>query len=362
MTTFMTPPSLVAPDCRARPSLRSLAKSLGVSHNTVALALKDDPRVALALRKKIQSKAEAEGYLASDLTRILITGRSHTIGIVMTAFTNPTNVQASGIVEAAFEASLVPIVLTSGMARAREEKQLQRLARLRVDGIILSPCWEGFGEKHYAEVLARRIPLVAINRPVPLLRLPEVSSDNYRAGQLAAEHMLARGHRRLFCLDSPTESQLRRPGRGRGFVDTCRAAGAEVQVYHLEERNREASEIPGLLDQALGGAPGRRPTAVFCHNDYIALAVYNTARQRGLSLPRDLSVVGCGNVGRANELHFLDFLTPPLTTIEQTPERVGRLAVSVLLELLDGRSVPPHTVVAPVLVERGSVATVRPAA
>lgn len=352
----MPSPALLVPSKGSRPSLRSLAKMLGVSHNTVALALKDDGRVAPDLRKRIQKTAESEGYLASDLTRALVTGRSHTIGVVTTAFASPGSILVSGIVEAAFEASLVPIVLNSGMAHEREEEQLQRLARLRVDGIILSPSWEGFGKKHCAEVLARRIPLVLVNRPVPLLNLPEVSSDNRRAGELAAEHLLACGHRRMFCIDSPTESRLRRPGRGAGFVGACRTAGARVSVFHLNERNREASEVPGILDRALAGQPARRPTAVFCHNDYVALAVYHAARLRGLDLPGDLSVVGCGNIGQANELHMMDFLTPPLTSIDQTPEKVGRLALKTMLDLIAGKTVKEHAVVAPKLVKRGSVA------
>ena len=192
------------------------------------------------------------------------------------------------------------------------------------------------------------IPVVAIDPHAGPLGLPTVDSDNLTGGVLATQHLLELGHTRIGYLAGRPDlesSRLRETGYRKALAD----AGIPVDEnlirigsYSRDDSHAPASELLSLPD---------RPTAIFAANDLSALGIIDVARQMGLEVPRDLSVVGFDDIPDSAQS------TPPLTTVQQPLQRMGAEAIRLLLGLLDGTAPEQRHVRLPVsLVRRGSSA------
>jgi DNA-binding LacI/PurR family transcriptional regulator len=308
------------------PTLQTIADTVGVSRTTVSNAYNRPDQLAPALRERILATARELGYSGPDpAARRLRSGRRDAVGLLLAdglprAFADP----AAGL-------------LLQGIARAIEAAGLALLLvpdRGGVqDAVVQSLCICALPESHpnVAAALARRLPLVVVDEP----RLAEhayVGIEDRRGARLAAEHLLALGHRRfaLLCGESATQRE-----RVAGFRGALEAAGARW-------------EEPDDLAEAL--AADERPTALLAGSDLRALAALAAARDAGLVVPHDLSIVGFDDIPSAA------WSVPALTTVRQPLLRKGEIAG----RLLASSATPGRAVVLPVeLVVRDS--TARPA-
>jgi len=231
---------------------------------------------------------------------------------------------------------------------ADELDQIHRLVDRRVDAVILYPRVDSIGDSYLHEILDRNIPLVTVDHELPQTRADFVGTDDEAGGRMAAEHLLGQGHRVLGHIAGPAELT---PGllRRQGFesaVSACSGARCETVVdttfgYGAGEAARKLLCLEP------------RPTAIFCANDLQARELYRVAAELGLAIPRDLSVVGFADLSLARDLN------PPLTTLKQNPEEIGRCAAAFVLDRRDGRFTDPaprKLRLMPELVKRQSVA------
>lgn len=317
-----------SPTPRRRATLASLAAELKVSRTTVSNAYNRPDQLAPALRDRILATAQSLGYSGPDpAARRLRSGRRDAVGLLLTeglshAFTDP----AAGL-------------LLQGIARTIEDAGLALLLvpdRGGVqDAVVQSLCIYALPEGHpnVVAAVARRLPLVVVDEP----RLSDhayVGIDDRRGARLAAEHLLALGHRRfaLLCGTSATQRE-----RLAGYRRALEAAGARFQA-----------PAPEALPEAL--AAKERPTALLAGSDQLALGALEAARDAGLVVPHDLSIVGFDDIPSAA------WSVPALTTVRQPLLRKGEIAG----RLLTAGAAARRNVVLPVeLVVRGS--TARPA-
>jgi DNA-binding LacI/PurR family transcriptional regulator len=311
---------------RSRPTLQTIADAVGVSRTTVSNAYNRPDQLAPALRERILVTARELGYSGPDpAARRLRSGRRDAVGLLLTdglphAFTDP----AAGL-------------LLQGIARTIEDAGLALLlvpdrGGVR-DAVVQSLCICALPASHpnVAAALERRLPLVVVDEP----RLAEhayVGIEDRRGARLAAEHLLALGHRRfgLLCGESVTQRE-----RLAGFREALKASGAR-------------GDEPDDLAEAL--AANERPTALLAGSDQRALAALEAARDAGLVVPHDLSIVGFDDIPGAA------WSVPALTTVRQPLLRKGEIAG----RMLTSAAAPGREVVLPVeLVLRGS--TARPA-
>ncbi len=235
--------------------------------------------------------------------------------------------------------------------------------RQRLDGVILIGAMQGDG------VSRAQVPFIQRLRTLPgvwIVGRPlgcwgdVVSSNDYATGSLAAEYLVARGHRRLAFIN-PKPDHLLFMRREDGFVATARRLGAEVQTtkpspdirWDLPLRPPEAIEaVQGLVDQLLAGRS--QPTALFAAADSVAALVYRALTIRRLQVGRDISVIS-GN----NDLALIAGLHPQLTTFEVHAQAIGLQAVRQLALRMASGTPPPESemMLSPTLVEGGSVAT-----
>ena len=332
-------------------TLEDVARAAGVHYSTVSRAL--DPnkvwRVNAVTRKHVQAVARRMGYQRDMVASGLKRGRTHTVAIVVADLGNPFIAPVlRGIANRLELAGFMSLISDTQDDSARLERILNHLLSRRVDAIILTAARLGDGP------VLRRIsrlgtPVVLAVRNVPGIRLPACTDDDLLGGTLAARHLLALGHRRV--------SQLRGPAdvysfveRGGGFSKTVAAAGAvevEVPSTALTPTLEEGGRLMRLL------LDGKRvaPTAIFAHNDLMALGALAVMRERGLNCPKDFSVIGY------NDSPQVDRVMPPLTTIRQPSEELGRTAAEMAVGLLTAPDRPVASrSLAPTLVVRESTA------
>src|SRR5437870_90905 len=316
-------------------TLEDVARAAGVHYSTVSRAL--DPskvwRVNAVTRKHVQAVARRMGYQRDMVASGLKRGRTHTVAVVVADLGNPFIAPVlRGIANRLEQAGFMSMISDTQDDSARLERILNHLLSRRVDAIILTAAHLGDGPV-LRRISRQGTPVVLAVRNVPGLRLPACTDDDLLGGTLAARHLLALAHRRVAQLRGPTDV-FSFVERARGFSKTVAAAGAvevEVASTALTPTLDEGERLMRLLLERKRPLP----TAVFAHNDLMALGALAVMRERGLNCPKDFSVIGY------NDSPQVDRVMPPLTTIRQPGEELGRTAAEMTVGLLTSPDRPP---------------------
>jgi LacI family transcriptional regulator len=313
-----------------RPTIRDIADAAGVSVATVSRVINARPDVAPQTRDEVMRHVRAHNFTTNRSARALSVGTTGYIGFTM-PFVRADYFAAilAGAVEAAFEREMRLVLCATLHQHDREVSLLETLIDGATDGaIILLP--EETNEE-LEELRASGYPFVVADPRLPLTDgLPAVSAAHRAGAKAATDHLLALGHRRIAHLSGPrgwaaTEERIE------GYHAALAAAGVLLSPELVAEGD---FEIPGGYAAAsrLLDLPDR-PTAVFASNDNMAFGVVRAARERGLSIPEDLSVVGFDDGELAKSV------SPALTTVRQPLAELGRTAVSLLKRLVDRQRV-----------------------
>jgi LacI family transcriptional regulator len=333
-----------------RPTMRDVARVAGVSPSAVSFVLNDrrDARIGQEARERILAAVEQLGFRPDLTARHLRMQRTHTIGLVTDEIASSPF--AGQIVRAAQDVAwstgrLVFVVNTGGDVEVEATAVRERLDR-RVDGLI------------YAANFLREVTVVPDMKAVPTvlvncfpaetaIQLPAVVPAERHGGGLAVQRLIDAGHREIVYLAGEEHMTATRE-RTAAFRERMRAANLRVgrgSVVHGEYTIDSGYERAMAV---LGGK--RRPTALLCGNDRIALGALLAAREHGLDVPGELSLVGYDD-----QEHLADRVRPALTTVSLPHYRMGELGVQTLLDLMEGAEVPARQQVEGDLIERGSV-------
>ncbi len=327
-------------------TLHDIAEEVGVHPSTVSRAL--DPskahRVREATRDQIQAVAARLGYRPHLVARGLQTGRTATIAFIAAdlgnTFVTPI---IHGLAGAIRNAAMLPIIAETEDDHDTFAAILDHMLSRRVDGMVVAAARTG--DRVILESAARIVPIVLAGRPLEDSLLPHVVHDDRQGGEMVAEHFHRLGHRTVTQLRGPTDV-ANFPRRAAGFSDYCRRAGMDEILAAGWASHPIASEGERLMLEVLEGAD-ELPSAIFAHNDLMALGARSALQDRGLRIPDDVSLVGY------NDLPMVGRLTPPLTTIRYPSLEVGRAAGELIIELLGGAESTSHNL-SPQLVERAS--------
>lgn len=336
-------------------SLKQIAKETHLAEATVSRILRRRDQCSPQTRQRVLDVARKLRYRPNMLVRGIQTGRTKTVGVMLPLASEFFGRIFSGIHDTLIEHDHVPIVLWchddlakpgdhGDRTEPQELTQIYRLIDRRVDGVILRPVDDAIDDAYLRAVWERNLPMVAVNRELEHTHADFVGCDDRAIGRLAAEHLLALGHRRLGHVAGPdcvTTARHRREG----FESAVQQAGLTCHTVVDKRFGIERRPIVELLQGS------DRPTAVFAVNDEVAANVYDVARELGLSIPDDLSVVGCANLSLGARLY------PKLTTFEEHPRQAGHVAVELLLARLANPDLPPQKVrLTPELIVRHSTA------
>jgi DNA-binding LacI/PurR family transcriptional regulator len=311
-----------------------VASRAGVSGQTVSRVVNDSPRVDPATRERVEQAIAELGYRPHRAARALRTGRSQTIGLVVTTLATVGNsrmLQATA--EAAAERGYALTLVTAGDSVA---DAFERLAEQEVDGAIV------LNEASALVPAAERpagLRLVVVDAP-RTADLAVVHSDHAGGAAAATSHLLSLGHDTVHHLAGPADS-FAASERERGWREALVAAGIEPPTLVRGDWTAEAGFGAG---DALAGA-----SAVFCANDQMALGLLRALAEAGRAVPGDVSVVGFDDVPDAANYR------PPLTTIRQDFAALAHRAVDLLVAEIEGTQEGEASAVVPtLLVERAS--------
>ncbi|MEU4570189.1 substrate-binding domain-containing protein [Micromonospora sp. NPDC023956] len=325
------------------PTLAVIARLAGVSAPTVSRVLNGRPGVSSVTRRQVESLLREHGYRRPSTME-----PAPSVEVVFYGLESFLAVSILRGVEEVVRRRDLAVGFTEVRGRASVERSWtdQLLARRPV-GVIAAHSY--FTPQEYAALAAGGIPLVALDPSgVPPAGVPAVGSTNWSGGIAATRHLLELGHRRIAVIGGPVRSLI-----ARARLDACRAAldtaGAPPDARFLRTGRFSFEDGFDLGRSLLSLADP--PTAVLCGNDLQALGVYEAARQAGLAIPDDLSVVGF------DDLECARWCGPPMTTVRQPFDEMGATAARLVLALAAGATPPhPRVELPTTLVVRGSTA------
>jgi len=304
-------------------SIKDIAKAAGVSPSTVSRALGDHPRISDETKEQVRRLAEEMGYTPSLLARSLVTQDTATIGIVITEASDPylSNLVIS-IEKTAQEQAYSVLLRSSYFDAARELESVYAFHGRRVRGIIVVGS-QVAGE--YVKMQDQLPPIALTNCPAYPY---SVSCDNVTGSRQAVEHLCRLGHRRIGYIAS-RRSYGSNLARMTGYQEVLAEHGIPVDRDLIFEQNGTLEGGFEAAQELLAREP--LPTAVFCFNDMTAMGLLNGLQQRGVRVPDDVSVVGFDDV------QFAAHCYPPLTTVRQPTDEMGRRLMHLLRALIQGQ-------------------------
>jgi len=329
------------------PTIRDVAAAAGVSPAAVSRHLNRSVVLPAETASRIDSAVAALNYRPNIQALRLSRGITQMIGVVTPDIAYPFFAMiASAAEEEASRFGYSVVICNTRNQIERELDYLDKLAWRHVDGLIFLTNHADDGT--LGKRLERLQNVVLLDEDVAGTVAPKIFIDNHMGGLLATRHLIEQGHRRLAHVTGPA-GVMSVKERFAGFRQAMAEAGLPVD---------EALVKFGAYDEAWGAeafrqlfALAERPSAVFLASDALALGMLAACRAAGVAVPRSLSLVGF------DDLPFVRYLDPPLTTVRQPAEELGRCAVRRLIETLRGLPVPDRPERLPVeLVVRGSVA------
>lgn len=331
-------------------TIQEVADAAGVSTATVSRTLSNPEVVAEPTRRRVLSAVEALGYLPNAAAKSLRTLRTGKLLVTVPDIANPFySLLIQGIEETAQRAGYAVLLGDTRHDPEREDRYALMLQRKEADGLIFLGHRVPKALIAWTRGLGATPPVVNGCEFSPRLGVPSAHIDNAAAAREAMEHLYGLGHRRIGIVTGPLASPLS-TDRLRGVTDCAAEQGAKRQLAIFQGDFSIDSGIAGASQLLAQPDP---PTAIFCFSDESAIGVMDFARQRKMRIPDDLSVVGF------DDIRFSQYLTPPLTTIGQPMQDIGRETVRLLLEILRENKKPASVTLPHRFMIRGSTGAPR---
>jgi LacI family transcriptional regulator len=330
-------------------TIKDVAQLAGVSAGTVSNVLNRPSYVNVETRERVLAAIQELDFVPHQGSRQFRPGRVRTLGLAIANLDNPFFVDvAIGAEERCAELGVGVVITNSGYDPVRETHNLDLLVQSRVQGVIIAPVDENSSR---LEMLKDRgVPMVFVDRVGDDRDCWSVVVDDFRGGQLGIRHLIAAGHTRIAFLGHPeTSPKVRtRLAGARSVVEET--PGVSLELIEAASWTIEAGRMAAT--RLTERDPSRRPTAVFCANDMVALGLEQQLLRDGVRVPGDIAIVGY------DDLEWASVSSVPLTTVRQPRHGLGRTAVDMIMELL-GRPtarIPRsnHVVLPPELVVRDS--------
>ncbi|WP_443611858.1 LacI family DNA-binding transcriptional regulator [Acrocarpospora catenulata] len=322
-----------------------MAKKVGVSEATVSRVLNGKPGVSDATRAAVLTALDVLGYERPTQLR---GERARLVGLVLPELGNPIFPALAEIVGGALaQRGFTPVLCTRTAGGLSEADYVEMLLEQQVSGVVFAG--GHFAEadaphEHYHRLLALGLPVVLVNAASDNLDFPRVSTDDAVAVEQAFGHLVSLGHEHLGLVLGP-EDHI--PSRRKLAALQLAAAAAGIDQISVEHAMFSLEGGQAVTNRLIKNGV----TGIICASDPLALGAIRAVRRLGMSVPEDISVVGF------DDSNFMNCTNPPLTTVRQPIEAIGRAAVTLLVNQIDGAVVTAEELLyEPELVVRGSTA------
>lgn len=306
-------------------TIKDIARELGLSPSTVSRALKDHPDISQETKKQVNDLAKKLNYQPNVVALSLRQSKTNTIGVIIPEIVHFFfSTVISGIESVAYEAGYNVILTQSNESFEREATDLKALFNSRVDGMLISISRETKTFEHIEAVLEKEVPVVFFDRIFEHPNTSKVIVDDYVGAHEAVLHLIQQGCRRIAHLESAPGITIAEDRR-RGYIDALNEHGlpAEDRLIEicstgsLEEGQRAADKLLAL---------DTPPDGIFANNDMLAMGAMQAIKRKGLTIPKDVAVIGFSN------WFFAALMDPPLSSVDQPGFQMGQEAAAMLLK------------------------------
>jgi LacI family transcriptional regulator, galactose operon repressor len=329
--------------------LKDIAQDLGVSLMTVSKALRNHPDISDGTRERVLKRIEELNYRPNLAARALVTGKTHLIGLVVPDLVHPFFSQIANVITKGLRGQKYSLVITSSQEDPElEQQEIDQLLARGVDCLIIATTQITL--ESFQRIEEQETPYILLDRKLPGLAANFVGVDDEQVGFMATKHLVEIGRRRIAHIGTLHISPAL--GRLEGYRRALHHYGIRVPPEYVLTRPHgdDAGDITGYYVMKMLLSLRPLPDAVFCHNDPTALGAMKAILDAGLDIPKDIAIIGCGNV------RYSDCLRVPLTTIDQDCEAIGERAANLAFNLLNSKtpSKPQTILLKPKLVVRDS--------
>jgi LacI family transcriptional regulator len=320
--------------------LKDIARDLGVSVVTVSKVLRGNADIGDETRKRVLKRMKELNYQPNMMARGLASGRTYTIGLVVPDLVHPFFAEFAKSLGGALRMSNRALILASSEEDPDIERQeIRTLLNRGVDVLIIASCQANL--RNFYELGDDRTPYLLFDRNFPHLVAHFVGSDDVLVGEMATNHLIEIGRKRIAHIggrnSSPSFDRLR------GYKNALAAAGLPAPDSFVVSRERVEESGDGVGFQLMQDLLKlqSRPDAVFCYNDLTAVGAIDATLQAGLRVPEDIAFIGCGN------LRYANYLRVPLSSVDHGTGELGRIAGQLALDLSTQPQQEPKTVLVP---------------
>jgi LacI family transcriptional regulator len=330
--------------------LKDIATELGISIVTVSKALRDRPDVAKETKARILERVKDLNYRPNLAARSLVTGRSLLIGLVVPDLIHPFFSEIAKALAATLRKKNYYLLVSSSESDPTlEQDEIEHMLAHRLDCFVIASCQKQ--PDNLRKIGEAGVPLILLDRSFPGFACNFVGVNDYKIGEIATEHLIAQGCKRIAHIRGPATYVGNR--RAEGYRDTLLRHGIAAPESYVIASGKAADsdgETRGKKAMSAVLALKPRPDAVFCFNDTVAVGAMVQAFESGLRIPRDIAVVGSGN------FHYSSKLRVPLTSIDQRAGEIGERTAKMITTLLEKEpsSRPRSVVLEPTLIARAS--------
>ena len=329
-------------------TIYDISKKLNISAATVSRALNNNPKISQKTRELVLKTAAKMNYKQNRLAQALKSGRTNNVGVIV-PFINRSFFSSviRGIEEELSPHGYHVIICQSHENVDNEIKQIDTLLNTQVDGIFMSVAKTTQDTSHIQKALAENTPLVFFDRKKDVPGLSSVIIDDFKGGYLATQHLIKQGCKKIAHFSGDLSVEIYK-NRHQGYLKALKDHG----ITHL---SRFSLQVNSKLESGISAVKElwefeEKPDAIFSASDYAALGAIQELRKIGIKIPKEVCVVGFSNEP------FTKYMELPITSVDQTPFEMGKIAAQVFLEQIESQilTAEKKVVLAPELYIRDS--------
>ena len=331
-------------------TILDIAEKLGITPSTVSRALNNHPNISEETKHSVNECAKNMSYRRNVAASSLRTGKSNTIGVIVPRINSYFISSAIGGIETvANQAGYNIIICQSHESLNAEMKAVQTLLSKNVDGVLASISMETTTSKHFREMINLKVPLVFFDRACLDLDVSSVTSDDLKGAYKATEHLIKQGCRRIAHFGGSADLSIYR-NQMEGYKQALNHHHIPIDENIIFTTNQLSDTTGGTMIENLYKNKNL-PDGICASNDNMAAGAMKFLIEHRIKIPEQVAVIGFSNA------LFSQWMTPPLSTVDEHSELMGKHAIRLLLEEIEQTAVDgiPHSIVlSPELIIRGS--------
>ena len=308
-------------------TMKDVARGLGVSVVTVSKVLRNHADISVETRKRVQQRIKELNYQPNPAARALVTGKTNLIGLIVPDLVHPFFAQVARAISTGLRSQEYGLIIASSEDDfGLERREIDQMLGRRVDAIILASTQTS--SENVRRIEDRHVPYVLLDRKIIGVDSNFVGIDDVKAGSMATSHLIEIGCKRIAHLAGSGVSTAF--DRQTGYSTTLARRGLSMPPEYIVRYGSgdDSGDTAGYQGMKRLLSLDPVPDGIFACNDPIAMGAMRAILEKGLRIPEDIAIVGCGNV------HYDDLLRVPLTSIDQDSDGLGtsaaRLAMSIV--------------------------------